>query len=415
MSAERLAIDGGTPVRSTPLPFGRGITTIGTQEEDAVLGVLRRRALFRYGAQPSEVAAFETDAASLLGTPHAIAVSSGTASLRCALAALGIGPGDEVIVPAFTFVATVNAVVTMGAIPVYAEVDESLGLDPARLVERLTPHTVAIIAVHLMNSACDLEPILALAASRGIPVIEDAAQAFGASLHGQRLGTFGALGCYSLQQEKNITAGEGGLVVSADSVLALRASRFQDQGGPFVTGRGASRGTDLMEPFVGENLRLGELAGAVARVQLTRLDDVLSRMRSNAAIVRAGVGAIEDWAPRRVVDDEGSGWETLSWFLPTSERAVRVVAALSAEGAMAVQLYDGAPVYANPALRTRRTASPAASPWLSARGPIADDRCPATENLVARSVTVGIGAALSPSECDELVAIIRKVATALRT
>src|SRR5262249_42046067 len=158
-----------------------------------------------------------------------------TSALRCALAALGVGCGDEVVVPAFTFVATVNAVVAAGAVPVFAEVDDTLGLDPTLLDGCITERTAAVIAVHLENVACDLDRVLDVTTRREVPVIEDTAQAIGATYHGRRLGTFGALGAFSLQQEKNITAGEGGLVITDDEALYLRVTRYSDQGGQFVT------------------------------------------------------------------------------------------------------------------------------------------------------------------------------------
>src|SRR6185503_13307990 len=193
----------------------------------------------------------------------------------------GVGCGDEVIVPAFTFVATVNAVVAAGAVPVFVEIDDTLGLDPEDLDVQITDRTRAIIAVHLENVACDLDAILAVAERRGIPIIEDTAQSFGATYHGRALGTFGALGTFSLQQEKNITAGEGGLVVTDDETLYLRAARYQDQGGQFVTSYQSTRGEELTESFAGENLRMGELAGAVAGVQLGRLPAILAALRSS--------------------------------------------------------------------------------------------------------------------------------------
>jgi 8-amino-3,8-dideoxy-alpha-D-manno-octulosonate transaminase len=201
-----------------PLDFSKGAALLGTEEAEAVAAVVASQSLFRYKGDVigGTVADFERAACESLGCAYAVAVANGTAALRCALAALGVGCGDEVIVPAFTFIATVNAVVAAGAVPVFAEVDDTLGLDPVDLDGQITDKTAAIIAVHLENVACDLDAITAIAASHGVPVVEDAAQAFGSTYHGRALGTFGALGTFSLQQEKNITAGEGGLVVTDD-------------------------------------------------------------------------------------------------------------------------------------------------------------------------------------------------------
>ena len=299
---DALAIDGGMPVRSEPLDFAKGSSLLGSEEADALAAVIAGRSLFRYkgGLETGTVAEFERAACEFLGCRYAVAVANGTAALRCALAALGVGCGDEVIMPAFTFVATVNAVVAAGAVPVFAEIDDTLGLDPSDLDEKITDRTAAIIAVHLENVACDLDALLAVAERRGIPMVEDTAQSFGATYRGRALGTFGALGTFSLQQEKNITAGEGGLVATDDETLYLRAARFQDQGGQFVTSYASTRGEELTESFAGENLRMGELAGAVAGVQLGRLPGILASLRSNKKRIVERVGEIDGLTRRRI-------------------------------------------------------------------------------------------------------------------
>jgi len=277
-----LAVDGGTPVRTNKLPLGRGVSLLGEEERAAVLEVLESRSLFRYYGPHflGRTAGFEAAVCERLGVRYAVATSSGTAALRIALAALGVGCGDEVVVPAFTFIATVNAVVVAGAVPVFAEVDETLGLDPSAVAARITDRTVAVVPVHLENVGCDLDPLLAVTNARGVAVLEDTAQSMGATSRGRCLGTIGELGAFSLQLEKNATAGEGGVVVTDDERLYQRAARYQDQGGQFFTSHGGGRGHDLTEPFVGENLRMTELAAAIAGVQLGRLDGLLDAMRA---------------------------------------------------------------------------------------------------------------------------------------
>ena len=389
---DALAIDGGTPVRTEPLDFSKGAALLGAEEADALTALIAERSLFRYKGDHTDgaVAEFERAACALLGCRYAVAVANGTAALRCTLAALGVGCGDEVIVPAFTFVATVNAVVAAGAVPVFAEIDDSLGLDPTDLEAQITDRTAAIVAVHLENVACDLDAVCAVAEHRGVALIEDAAQSFGATYHGRAVGTFGALGAFSLQQEKNITAGEGGLVVTDDETLYLRAARFQDQGGQFVTSYASARGDELTEPFTGENLRMGELAGAVAGVQLARLAGLLSTMRANKARIVEAVGEIDGLTRRRRPDPDGDGSSSITWFLPDKTLAKRFAAALRAEGIPCAQMYNGRPVYLNAAVLARRTASGRGGPWSCAEHPT--DRsygpglCPRTEALVARSV-----------------------------
>lgn len=416
---EPLALDGGVPVRSAPMPLGKGAALLGDEERAAVLEVIESRSLFRYYGPNllGKVAGFEEALSGTLGVPHAVATSSGTAALRTALAALGVGCGDEVVVPAFTFIATINAVVLAGAVPVFCEVDDTLGLDPAALDACITERTAAIIPVHLENVACDMAPILDTARARGIPVLEDAAQSMGATYRGQALGTLGDLGAFSLQLEKNVTAGEGGAVVTADPDLHLRAARYQDQGGQFVTGHGGSRGGDLAEPFVGENLRMTEIAGAIAGVQLAKLPDLLGRMRANKDKILGAVGEIGGLQPRRRPDPAGDGSSSITWFLPTPDLARRFVAAVNAEGIPSVQIYGGEPVYANPAILARRTASGKGGPWHCAEHPTTVEYrmglCPQTEGLVARSASVAVGAAFSAEDCDDTASAVRKVAAHL--
>jgi 8-amino-3,8-dideoxy-alpha-D-manno-octulosonate transaminase len=419
---QSLAIDGGTPIRTSFPPLGKGITLFGEEERAAVLEVLESRSLFRYyGPQLLEkVKAFEEAAKALLGAPYAVATSSGTAAIRAALAALGVGCGDEVVIPSLTFIASVNAVVVQGAVPVFAEIDDTLGLDPADLEAKLTPRTAAILAVHLDNGACDMDPIMEVARRHGVPVIEDTAQSMGTTYKGRALGTIGDLGAFSLQLEKNVTSGEGGLVTANDETLYLRAARYQDQGGQFVTSTGSSRGEDgseAIQPFVGENLRMTELAGAIAEVQVRRLPDLLARQRAHQRRILAALPAIDGLAFRRLPDPEGDGGSSVNLFLPTAELARRFVKAMRAEKLPAGQLYNGQPVYLTPSIVERRTASNKGGPWHCAEHPTdvtyGPGLCPRSEDLASRAVIVPVSAAFSDADADDVAAGIAKVATAL--
>ncbi|HEX2384646.1 MAG TPA: DegT/DnrJ/EryC1/StrS family aminotransferase [Acidimicrobiales bacterium] len=414
-----LAIDGGSPVRTEPLEFAKGAAMLGEAEAEAVAAVVRSRSLFRYkdDLAAGAVADFERAACDALRCTFATAVANGTSALRCALAALGVGCGDEVVVPAFTFIATVNAVIAADAVPVFAEVDDTLGIDPTSLPDCITDRTAAIIAVHLENVACDLDALLDVARQHGVPVIEDAAQAIGATYHGKHLGTFGALGAFSLQQEKNITAGEGGLVVTDDEMLYLRATRYSDQGGQFVTSYASARGDELSQPYAGENLRMGELAGAVAHVQLGRLSGILDALRRNKARIVDQVGDIDGLVRRRRPDPEGDGSSSITWFLPDARTAKRFAAAVRAEGVPCAQMYRGRPVYLSPSVLARRSASGKGGPWSCAEHPT--DRtyyeglCPRTEALVARSVIVPVGVGYDEHDCRDVASAVRKVADGL--
>jgi 8-amino-3,8-dideoxy-alpha-D-manno-octulosonate transaminase len=415
-TAEPLALDGGRPVRESPLEFARGAALLGDEERAAVLEVLDSHSLFRYYGPNllGKVAAFELALAGQSGAAHAVATSSGTAALRTALAALGVGCGEEVIVPAFTFIATVNAVVVAGAVPIFAEVDDSLGLDPGDVAAKLTPRTAAVIAVHLENVACDLDPLLARTGAAGVPILEDAAQALGVDYRGRAVGSIGALGAFSFQLEKNATSGEGGAVITSDPDLYLRAARYQDQGGQFVTSHRGERGADLDVAFVGENLRMTEIAGAIAGVQLTKLPGLLDAMRANRRRLAAAIGTIDGMVPRRIPDPDGEGGSSLTWFLGDAAGARLFGKALRAEGVPCAQLYRGQPVYLTPAILERRTASGKGGPWHCAEHPTSvvyhPGLCPQTEALVARSLTVPVGPRWSPSDCEDVAEALHKVA-----
>lgn len=416
MTQGRLAIDGGKPVRAAMLDHRRGASALAAAERDAVLEVLNSKALFRYGANSlGKVEDFERRVCDGIEVAHALATSSGTAALQAGLAALGVGPGDEVIVPALTFIATANAVVVAGAVPVFCDLDDSLGLDPAHLETLVNERTAAVIPVHLENVVCDMDGVLAVAARHGTPVLEDACQAMGSTYHGEAAGTLGDMGCFSLQLEKNITAGEGGVLITGDATLHLRATRYTDQGGQFVTGHGGSRGGEVDEPFVGENLRMTEIAGAIAGVQLGRLPGLLANMRANKRKVLDGMGQRPGLVTRWTPDPEGDGSSSCIWYAPDAQIAQRFVAALLAEGVPAARLYDGKPVYANPAYLARRTVTPKRSPWANHPVDISYriGMCPRAEDLGARAVGVAIAPGYSGNDVEDVTEAVVKVADAL--
>jgi 8-amino-3,8-dideoxy-alpha-D-manno-octulosonate transaminase len=409
-----LAIDGGTPVRATMLDPRRGASLIGEEEQAAVAAVLKSQSLFRYYGPDLQgtVEAFERGVESLLEVPHAVATSSGTAGLTSALAALGVGPGDEVVVPAVTFVATANAVVVAGAVPVFCDLDDSLGLDPAALASVITPRTAAVVPVHLENVVCDLDGVLAVTRAAGVPVLEDACQAMGSSYRGRPAGTIGDLGVFSLQLEKNITAGEGGVVVTSSPDLAVRVERYTDQGGQFVTSKGARGDGD---PFVGENLRMNEVSGAIAGVQLTRLPGIVSRMRAAKARLLELVGEHPARVLRTHPDPDGDGGSSAIWFLPNPELAVRFVECLLAEGIPSANLYGGQTVYANPAYAQQLTVAPSRSPWARHPVPVSyhPGMCPRAEDLAPRVAAVGLGPGYSPADVEAVAEAVVKVTEAV--
>src|SRR6266545_1662770 len=233
MEDGRLAIEGGTPVRSTPLPSGFiGTRLVGEEEKAEVLAVLEAHALSRVSGMtpPTRVEAFERELCRRTGSRYALAVTSGTAALEVALAGLGIGPGDEVIVPALNFISSAEAVLRLGAVPVFAEVDAGYGLEPEEVGRLTTARTKAVMPLHVHGAACRIDAVLAAARARGLLVLENGAWSCGATYRGKAVGTFGEAGIYSLQSVKVITAGEGGVVLTGDPVVYERAFRYHDHG-----------------------------------------------------------------------------------------------------------------------------------------------------------------------------------------
>ena len=319
-----LAINGGTPAVRQPLPLMYpGGNRIGQEEEDAVVEVIRSKRLFRYygpNPGPSKVADLEKAFAAHMGTTFGLAVTSGTGALICSLTGIGIGPGDEVIVPAYTWIASASAVFAVGGVPIPAEVDESLTLDAADVERKITAHTKAIMPVHMRGGPCQMDALMAVARKYGLKVIEDSAQADGASYHGKRLGSIGDVGAFSLQFNKIITSGEGGIVITNTREVFNRAVMFHD-----VIG-GSRNNIPEDEILPGVNFRMTELQAAVALVQLGRLDGLLDQMRQRKAMLKNAMYSV---AQRKGItfrtenDPDGDAAICLVFFLPEAARARR--------------------------------------------------------------------------------------------
>ena len=318
-----------------------GFEVFGEEERREIEEVLATGVLFRYEFGPQrngiyKVRQFEERFAVYCGAAHAQAVTSGTAALKVALAALGVGPGDEVITQGFTFVATWEAIFDAGAEPVFTEIDETLNMDPADLEKKITPRTRAIIPVHMMGAPARIEEIKAIAERHGIPVIEDTAQAAGASLHGKKLGTFGACGTFSFDPVKTMTTGEGGMVVTDSAELARNMSEYHDHGHDHVPNPGGRGGEGRR--FIGFNYRMMELQGAIGLAQLAKLDSViLAGQRRNKAVMKEIVSALPGVTFRTVLDEAGDNAGFLAFFLPDANAAARVAERLAGEGAPAIR------------------------------------------------------------------------------
>lgn len=373
---------------------------VGGEELEALARVIESKNLFRYygvGEGPDEVASFEREFARHMGAKHALCVNAGSSALICALIGAGIGEGDEVIVPAYTWNATPNTVLASRALPVLAEVDESLTLDPADVERRITPRTRAILPVHMRGAPAAIDELVAIAKQHDLVLIEDVCQSAGASYRGQRLGTFGDAGAFSLQFNKIITTGEGGVMITDSDDLLDLALDVHD------CANSVRRGSGLPK-FAGYNFRASELAGAMARVQLTRLDGLLERMRANHARLSAEVAGLPGLTLRRANDEDGDAGIALVAFADSAAKAAEGAAALNAEGVLAMQIYSPA----TPDLHIYPFWAPVLAA-LEAAGADPPD-CPRTLDLVERAIHVDVSPLCEEQDLDEIAFAFEKVA-----
>jgi 8-amino-3,8-dideoxy-alpha-D-manno-octulosonate transaminase len=317
-----------------------GFEIFGAEEKQQVLEVLDSGVLFRYefAAQRQgvwKVLEFEKAFAAYTGASYAQAVTSGTAALKVALTALGVGAGDEVITQGFTFVATWEAILDCGAIPVFTEVDLTLNMDPSDLEKKITPRTKAIIPVHMMGAQARILEIKAIADRHNIPVIEDTAQAAGARLGGLHLGSFGAIGTFSFDAVKTMTTGEGGMCITSDQRLWQRMSEYQDHGHDHVPNPGGRGGEG--RPFIGFNYRMMEIQGAIGLAQLAKLDGIVAAQKCNKQFYKEAVSVLPGVEFREILDNDGDSATFLTFFLPDKERTTAVNQVLRDHGVGAVR------------------------------------------------------------------------------
>jgi dTDP-4-amino-4,6-dideoxygalactose transaminase len=386
-----------------PEPYP-GAYWLDEREDRAVLDVLHRRSLFRYYGlkKPKHVAALERTARNFYGVKYALGVNSGTGALFTAMTALGIGPGDEVIVPAFFWVATAGAVVNANAIPVLCEVDDSFCMDPRDLEHKITARTKLIVPVHMAGAPCEMQAIMAIAKQRRIPVFEDCAQANGGSFRGRRIGTFGALGMFSLQWNKNATSGEGGLLVTNDAKLYERCVAAHDLGIPWVNGAPCQTGTVTW----GGGRRMSELTGAVAAVQLQKLPAIIQHMRGSKRRLKAMLEGTPGLAFRRLNDEAGDTGPFLVFLLESADKAKRAVQRMQAAGlSSAVRLADyGMHIYFNVLqLVNKVPLSPAGNPWNLPQNQksireYGQGVCPRSDDLFSRSILLPIPSRLTRAQ-----------------
>ncbi len=310
-----------------------GFELIGEEERREVLQVLDSGVLMRYGFDAArngqwKCRELEDRLSKRFGIRHVHVCSSGTAALSAALAACGVGAGDEVILPPFTFVADVETVLLAGAVPVFAEIDQTLCLAPRSVEAAITSKTKAVIVVHMCGSMARIDALADVCRRHHLTLIEDAAQAAGASFHGQSVGTFGKVGCLSFDYVKTITCGEGGAILTDDEETYRLAQAFTDHGHDHV---GADRGADN-HPHLGTNFRLSELHAAVGVAQLARLEHIVEIQRGHKALLKDGLAGLRRLEFRDIPDPAGDSATFLSVLLPTEAEARQAAKALAEAG-----------------------------------------------------------------------------------
>ena len=406
---------------------GPGMELIGEEEIEEVLQVLRAGYLYRYGITTADgvdprfqgkVYQLEQEIAAMSQVRYAVAVNSGTSALLAAMVALGIGPGDEVIVPGFTFVASISAIVYTGAVPVLAEIDRTFNLDAEDVKAKISPRTKAIMAVHMMGNPARLYELKKVAEENNLYLIEDCCQAFGAAYRGRPIGSIGHVGAFSFNIYKTITSGDGGMVITDDEELYRRAFAFHDQGhSPLRTG------VEIGErPFLGLDFRYTELQAAVLLAQLRKLPGLIDLLQTKKRHFKAALADLPGLEFREVLDAEEEVATVLAVILPTADMARKIAADLDSK----VVAEAGWHVYNNMEhLLEQRMPTPLSCsfscPHYAEQGGTMRYRkgmLPRTDDLLTRSINIsigvsdaGLGSAFGVTINDDLDVVAERAAT----
>jgi len=439
MSKEKLAIEGGDRAVGELGPFP---TKIGADELLEILDMwefspentakikqiiesesnIKGPHLFRYyNPRPSKVAAAEKAMIDLVGTKYCLAVNSCTSALVAAYKALSIGAGDEVIVPGYTFFATSATVASSNAIPVIVDVDETLCMDPEEIEKAINGRTKAIVPVHMRGAPAQMDAIMDVADRKGIPVVEDVAQAGGGSFCGRRLGSIGTIGCFSFDYYKVIVSGEGGFVTTNDEWLYTRAQSWHDCAACWRPDRYA-RERKEGELFCGENYRMSELEGAVALAQIRKADRMIAGYRRAKKLIKEAIEKHDGMSFRRLTDEAGDTGICLVIFLPDADATRRALEAMQAEGIPAGGIYDSKVrdwhvYYYWEHILDRKSVAPDKLPWSavpeSEQPKYSKDMCPRALDLLSRAILVDINYNYSDDDCAAIAGGINKVLRAM--
>lgn len=430
MSEEKLAIAGGTPVRATPLPWEfPGAHWLGTEEQQNLMRVIAGKSPFRYYGPELQhmVDHFETESCRYWQRRFAVAVNSGTAALAIALAALGVGPGDEVLLPGYMWVSCVSAVVRLGAIPKLVDIDNTFCMDPHDLERKISPQSKVILFVH-MNGACGhIEQVSLIAKKHKLFLLEDCAQAAGAASNGTLAGCFGDIATFSLQLNKNFTSGEGGLILCDDEHLYRRSFAIHDLG----YARNDAGRLDVTNPnyqLWGMGSRMSELTGACALAQLQKLNSIISSMHHAKWSIRQSLQHIPQLQFRNIPDPSGDSSPFLITIYPNEETCLKFTEALMAEGiqgpegslSCALMRNWGLHWYFNiPNLIQKTSWCADGFPWSHPANQFAQHydyakgTLPHCDDLAARSALLSIASCLTAQDIHDITTAFKKVARAL--
>lgn len=374
--------------------------------------------LFRYyNPRPSKVGAAEEEFKKMIGTKHCLAVNSCTSALICAIRALGIGMGDEVIVPGYTFFASAAVVGACNAIPIIADIDETLSTDPKDLERKISPRTKAIIIVHMRGTPAQMDEIMAVANKHNIPVIEDVAQAAGGTYKGKMLGSIGTIGCFSFDYYKGLNSGEGGFVVTDDQWLFTRAQSWHDCAACWRPNR-FSKEKKEGELFCGENYRMSELQGAVALAQIRKSGEILSGSRRSKARIIEQLNLPEGSKVQPVADVEGDTGSVLTIYLPSDEATEKALPMLQEAGIPAGGIYDKKirdwhiyPYWDH--ILDMKSVAKDGLPWTGVDKDdlpkYSKDMCPQVLDILARSIMVEINPEYSERDCDFIASCLNEI------
>ncbi len=418
-----LALEGGTPVRASMLEAKlSGPQYYDEEEKRELVDVLENRSPFRWwgldakGHPPDKCINFEKEFAAHQQAKYCVAVTSGTTALMSALAALGIGPGDEVILPAWTWYACYDAIIAHGALPVFAEVDESMNIDPTDIEHRITPQTKVIMAVHILGAAADIDPVLEIARRHKLRLLEDCAQSVGVSYKGRPVGSMGDCGIYSFQVNKTISPGEGGAVITSDPELFERATRYHDcgvlRGGHAkILGR-----PGRIEDFSSPQYRMSEFTAAVLRAQLRKLDRIVGDFRDKTTRVTDGIKDLPGIQFRKK-NDPGGGLG--NWvFINTKgkEQRDRFIKAMHAENISAAPMGGSAILPISPHIEKKETLQAGWPSFTVGRGKTiryGASACPKTIDIYDRYVGVPMDPKFTDQDVADIIAAVRKVYSAM--